>query len=371
MSVDAHVLLILALVQGALVLLLISGLLTAHALAGWRDRRRAAQATAGRDIVERHLAHRLLAEEAREALDRLQRPVLPALLIEFASRRSGEDREKVFRLLEGTRWHRSLDRQARSRFWWRRLRAARSVATLASPAHLLLVHRLLEDDAPAVRLAVATAIERLPSPALAAALLGRAARSPVVERNHLVEILAGSHTLVLPVMIERLTAPQDEDTTRVLLDLASRVGFAALLPYIIPLTSSPALEIRVAAATCLRNFPHPQSSGALRRLLTDDEWEVRARAAASLGAIGAVEAIGDLVVTLGDPNWWVRLRSAIALRLIGPAGRDALGRVDRAYDRFAHDMARYVLGLDDGAMAEYAGGATIDFSGASSGMMVG
>jgi HEAT repeat protein len=363
--VSTPVLLVVALVQGALVLLLVTGLLATYALAGWRDRRRAAQATAGRDILERYLARRLLAEEARDALDRLAWSVLAALLHEFAGRRSGDDREKVVRLLEGTRWHRALDRQARSRFWWRRLRAARSVATLASPAHLLLVHRLLEDRAPAVRLAVATAIERLPSPGLASALLERAVRSPTVEGRHLVELLAESHTLVLPVMIDRLSTPQDEDTTRVLLDLSSRLGFTSLLPYIVPHASSPSLEIRVAAATCLRHFPHPQTSGALRRLLTDDAWEVRARAAASLGAIGAIEAIGDLVVSLGDPNWWVRLRSAIALRLVGPPGRDALERIEPSHDRFAHDMARYVLGLDDGAMAEYVGGATIDFSGAS------
>jgi HEAT repeat protein len=129
------------------------------------------------------------------------------------------------------------------------------------------------------------------------------------------------------------------------------------------------MEIRVATATCLRNFPHPQATNALRRLLTDRSWQVRARAAASLGAVGAAEAIDDLLLSLCDPNWWVRLRSAIALRLVGPAGIAALERVDGRVDRYAFDMAHYVLELDNGAMAEYVGGSATDFATTPSGAM--
>ncbi len=358
-------LLLVVLGQTALLLVTVTTLTAAHWLALRRDARGVRELEHGRDIVRRYLGHRLLEEEARARLESLESQTLARLLHEFAAHRMGEDRERTYLLLTGTSWYAGLAKMAQSRLWWRRLRAARAIATLAQPEHLLLVHEFLEDVAPAVRLAAAAALERLPSPGLAAAILERAITAHGPERNHLVEILAASDTLVLPVMTRRLSAPTDIETLRVLLKLTGRVGYTSLLPYVIPHVSASSTEVRIATATCLRNFPHPQTSNALRRLLTDRAWEVRARAAASLGTIGAVETTPDLTLAMRDTNWWVRLRAAIALRLVGAVGVEALSSIDPSTDRFASDMARYVLGLDDGAMAEYVGGATIDYSSAS------
>jgi len=354
-----------ALGQGLAMVLTVAGLLITHRIALRRDRRRFVELDRARSVIRRTLSHQMLQEEARVALDALHSRTLDAFLHEFAGRRSGEDREMVFQLLSGTCWHAGLGQQARSRLWWRRLRSARAITALAKPSHLPLVHELLGDPAPAVRLVAATALERLPSPGLASAMLERAIASHGAERNHLIEILADSDTLVLPVMTQRLAQPADDEALGVLLTLTGRLGFTSLLAYIVPHASSESVEVRIATANCLRNFPHPQTSNALRRLLTDRSWEVRARAAASLGPIGAIEAIDDLVFALRDPNWWVRLRSAISLRLIGPYGVEALRSLPPGEDRFAADMAGYILDLDDGAMAEYVGGAANDFSTAS------
>ncbi len=348
--------------QGVLLVVTVIALFATHWAFVGRDYSRAVELERARSIVRQYLARRMLAVEAQAELNVFGSHTLAAILHEFTANQSGDEREAIYQLLQGTRWYRKLPDIARSRFWWRRLRASRAISTLAAPEHLLLMHALLDDRSPAVRLSAATALERLPSPGLAAALLERAVASHGAERNHLVEILVQSETLVAPVITARLSQTADNETLRVLLRLASRVGDPALLTYVVPHASSESLEVRIAAATALRSFPHPQTSNTLRRLLTDRAWEVRARAAASLGIIGAVEAIGDLEMALCDPNWWVRLRSAIALRLVGPMGVEALRAVQAEIDRYAFDMAQYVLCLDEGVMAEYMGGATLDGS---------
>lgn len=366
---SADFLIALSVFQGVLLVIVVTGLFIGHVVSNRRDRLRSAELDIVRGALRRFLARRLLADEAIDVLDGVSIGSLNAFLHEFAAQASGHEGEAVFELIRGTRWHDRIVRHARSRFWWRRLGAARAIATIATAEHLMLVHTLVHDDTPAIRLAAASALERLPSPALAAAILDRAIGGHAVARNHLIEVLAASRTIVMPVLIDRLVAPKADAELRVLLDLGSLLGYPTLLPHVIPHAMSANVEIRVATATCLRNFPHPQASNALRRLLTDRSWQVRARAAASLGAVGAAEAIDDLLLSLCDPNWWVRLRSAIALRLVGPAGVAALERVDGRVDRYAFDMAHYVLELDNGAMAEYVGGSATDFATTPSGAM--
>lgn len=360
---------IVSILQAAALVVFVAALCATHALGRRRDRGRVRDIAAARAILRAALEGDLPADEAAARLDRLHPATLDDLLHEVASRDGSGECEVAFDLLRRTAWHDRTCADARSRRWWRRLRAARAISTLAAPRHLLLIHELLDDPTPATRLAAAAALERLPSPGLAAAVLERAIASRAVVRGHLIELLAASRTLVVPVIVERLRDPASEAELRVLLDLVAVLGYPPLLGYVVPHADEPSLEIRIAVATCLRNFPHPQASGVLRRMLSDPEWQVRARAAASLGVIGAVEATGDLLVGLRDPSWWVRLRSAVSLRLLGASGVGALRAVDAAVDRYAFDMARYVLGLEDGAMAEYLGGATPDGLTAPSGSL--
>jgi hypothetical protein len=365
----ADVLIAITLFQTGLMVVVVTGLFVGHGMGIRRDRRRERELGIIRDSVRRLLSHHLLAEEVSEILDGVSLGSVNAYVYEITSQTSGNEGEDVFRLLRGTRWHERVLRHADSRYWWRRLGAARAISGIAHAGHLLVIHRLLNDATPATRLAAASSLERLPSPALASAILDRAIDGHAVARNHLIQVLAASRTIVFPVLVERLASPQSDEELRVLLDLGALLGYPTLLQHVIPHANADSVEVRIAAATCLSNFPHPQASNALRRLLTDRSWQVRARAAASLGAVGAAEAINDLLLSLCDPNWWVRLRSAIALRLVGPAGIEALSRVDGRIDRYAFDMAHYVLELDEGAMAEYVGGSATDFATSPSGAL--
>jgi HEAT repeat protein len=130
------------------------------------------------------------------------------------------------------------------------------------------------------------------------------------------------------------------------------------------------LEARIATVRALGAFPHPTASRALRLRLRDPRWQVRAQAAAALGAICATEAAHELSLALGDSSWWVRLRSGLALRQIGRPGIAELETTDVDGDSFAHDMARYVLGLSDSAMAEYSGTGLVNYADGGSPSMV-
>ncbi len=363
--VSNRLLAIVALGQAASVLVILGYLVVGHRLGQRRDRRRALEGERADEIARRLGTGSVGEDEGVAAFDALMFDTLTRFLRRSSGQRGGPEGDRIAAALRRTRWHRQLQSHTRSWFWWRRFRAAQALTRLAAPADLRTVHQLLSDSIPAVRLAAASTLARLPSPGLADAILEQAAVGHSVVRNHLLEILAYSRTLVVPVLVRKLEQPTSPDRLRALLDLAGLLASAELLSYVVPHTDSSSPEVRVAAAGALRGFPHPGAAAALRRLLRDEEWPVRARAAASLGAIGANEAIDDLCQTLCDRVWWVRLRSAIALRLIGPRGIRALCDFERERDRYGYDMAHYVLKLDDAAMAEYVGGATIDFSGAN------
>jgi hypothetical protein len=366
---SAQLLAFVSFAQSLLVLGVLALLGLSHWLGGRRDRRRAAEMVCVDGIARRLATRELLPEEAVASVDTLGADSIGLFLKRYAAHQRGADGERMMAVLRGTRWHRRMQTETRSRFWWRRLQAARALSNLAAAEDLDTVHRLLMDPVPAVRLAAASTLARLPSPGLAAAILDQATAGHTVVRNHLLEILASSRAVVWPVMAVRLSERVPPWRLRALVDLAGLLADPGLLPHIIAHSDSSHLEVRIAAAAALRSYPHPQAAAALRRLLRDPAWQVRARAGASLGAIEAVEAVGDLCETLCDPNWWVRLRSAIALRLLGPAGIQALRAMTPEHDPYGYDMACYVLKLDEAAMAEYVGGATIDYSGAPAGVM--
>ena len=86
-----------------------------------------------------------------------------------------EYRDELVSLLRDSRWTKTISRQAASRFWWRRLAAARLLAFTATKADSATVRQLLDDKHPAVR----TAATRLPAtPRRSGARRTRARPSP-------------------------------------------------------------------------------------------------------------------------------------------------------------------------------------------------
>lgn len=252
-------------------------------------------------------------------------------------------------------------RAARSPLWWRRLEAARVLSWTAGAEEVPALARLLADRHPAVAGSALLAARRLRLPGLIDPLLEelRAPRSDRPGRlSFLLEVIAGYGERVAKPVRRDLAGGTAEAVRVRLLRLAGRLGDASLAPEVAGILRHGGFEERINAARALSGIPGargaPEALAALRQALHDPAWQVRAQAATALGKLGAAEAAGDLRAALSDPAWWVRLRAALALRALGPPGDELLGSVTPEEDRYAHDMAEYVLGLGEGALTEYA-----------------
>ena len=105
-------------------------------------------------------------------------------------------------------------------------------------------------------------------------------------------------------------------------------------------------NLRLAAIRALGHYPDSESVSSLIPLLKHSEWEIRAIAARSLGYLGEKGTISELSLLLRDQIWWVRMNSAIALKRLGEEGTKVLELQNPHEDRYAYEMAQYVLTLD-------------------------
>jgi HEAT repeat protein len=252
--------------------------------------------------------------------------------------------------------HRKALRWARSSLWWRRLAAAQLLALIADEEDLPSLVRLLDDPHPAPASAALLAARRFPHLSLVDPLLdlalGRTAGA-LTHKEHVQIVLIGMGESLVGPLRDRFRRVKEEDGRVTLLQLAGRLGSPALRDEIETHLAQGGLEVRINAARALAGLPKRGSVPPLRAALEDPAWQVRAQAASALGTFEARTAAEDLLRALSDPSWWVRLRAGLALRQLGWKGKRLLESVTPAQDRYAHDMARYVLRLEDAAVWEY------------------
>ncbi len=345
----------LALIQSAFVFLLITTLLMSR----WFRPLGSKLARERVDELSRELYRYLSGQiDLEVALDRLDDAKLSTILHalqDVAGHVKGGLWETLVTAARERPWFRIVLSRSGSRFWWRRLDAAHGLSVLARPSDEIRLLRLLGDAHAVVRLATVPSLRRVPSQTLVRAALDLAdsGRTPI--QHYVVETVSRLPGLNLASLRVRLAGGVDPRETRALLDLAACLGLPDLLPAVLDCLQHPVLEVRIGAVRALSRFPHQKVTKALVLALSDPEWQIRAQAATALGVIGARDAARPLFRLLNDHSWWVRLRSGVALRLIGEPGIQMLEGVRPSYDRFAADMARYVLGLDDGALGEFAG----------------
>ena len=340
----------MALLAAVFVFLVARRLVEARRLA----RRAAERARVGGRIAEA-LAGRLPLEEFARTLPPRRAPLVTAALQQAAMQVHGDGWEQLAAAVRRSPWFRQIrDRRAASRWWWRRLVAARLLATVGDERDVPSAVRLLEDRHPGVRLAAVQLIRRLPHPDLLERFLDQAIEAPRVARQHYFDALTSVRELLVPTLLRRLEAPASSYELRAMLTLAGQLAAPELLEALVAYAVCPNADVRTQVARALGSYPGPCSRDALVVLLGDPVWEVRTQAASSLGTIRALDARDRLRQALGDENWWVRLRAAVALRQLGAAGLDVLRQVRGGADRFADEMAGYMLGLSDEAVAGYA-----------------
>jgi HEAT repeat protein len=348
---SAHVLAVIAIAQGLFIGLLLVLLVSRRLVAGVRSHGARQYGELATRAAARWLAREVEDEHLRVRLEPLSFSHLSCLLQGLSAQMGGRDWERLSQFARSTDWYDRVRAMATSRVWWRRLQAARALQAVATDEDLVLIEALLRDDAIGVRRAAVCCLRRVQSPRLAEAALDMAAREPQVLRDQILETLACGRSEIVEALIRRLEGGDRE-----------QLGTPVLSPHVLAHVTAIDLEVRIAAARALASFPNASSSAALATLLDDPAWQVRAQAAAALGEIGARETLERLDRALTDPSWWVRLRAALALRRLGRGGVAILEARRPEDDRYAYEMARYVLELDAAAIAEYSGAHVVDYA---------
>lgn len=263
-----------------------------------------------------------------------------------------EYRDDLVTLLRDSRWTKTISRQARSRYWWRRLAAARLLAFTANRTDRPTVRQLLDDAHPAVRTAATRCLPRLDDPELVALVLDRLPALTPLVRASLTVTLRELLPYTVPAVLARLAQPASSAELETWINVVEVIGAPEAFAPLAGLATHASADVRLAVARALKRQFHVDASDVLERLLRDVDWRVRAQAARSLGALGAHEKTPQLATALADTAWWVRFRASLALAQMGEPGRRVLRASRHASDRMARDMSSLVCGLSDGSIIE-------------------
>lgn len=349
------VILLVAIIQGAFFALLVLLVFVNRARRMLRGRRAAAAANRVQEPMHKWLIGAGTATDVASALRRLpERDALDQLTIHVTARVTSEHLAQLARALREDRWVRRILSQSTSRFWWRRLDAARLLAVVGSVRDRTLLKQLLGDEHAAVQAAASICLTRVGDYALVEHVLDTLHMRPPIVRVFQLRILREIWRHTVPALLERLQPTAPLAKLQVWIALAESLADSRCLAALVMFRAHPVVEIRISAARALRRYLHADAEAVLREMMRDDDWRVRAQAARGIGALRASAGIPELTGALADRAWWVRFRSALALAQLGEVGRRALRTARERTDRYAADMAAMVSGLSDGAVVELA-----------------
>lgn len=262
-------------------------------------------------------------------------------------------RDELATALRGEPWMTRALAQRDSRFWWRRLEAARALSIVGTEHDRDAVVDLLRDEHPAVQVAAASALPRVADTELLGRVVDGIFTLPKVVRQYVTTVLRQTQGQAGEALTVRIAGGESS-----MMELAAWIELAAAIDHPQAIAASiahaahPAPAVRRSVAKALARHPGPDAARALVALLQDDEPSVRALAARALGQLGSSAVVPALAPLLNDRVWQVRLRTALALAQLGERGRAALRSAREGSDRFAREMATMVSGLTDGAVLE-------------------
>jgi len=351
----AVVLGVVALVQGAFLLLLVAFLTVRRRY----DRQQRAAFDAARAGLDVPLRNWIVAGAHPEPVVNALRALPGGTAIGYVSLLARQtippaQRDELAEALRGERWVVRAIAQSSSRYWWRRLEAARALSIIGTYRDRDAVLALLRDEHPAVQIAAASGLPRVADTATLGRVLDGLFTFPKVVRNYVTSVLRQTQGLAGPALAVRIREGQEMSELTSWIDLAASLDDPGAIAAALVRADHPDAAVRRSVARALGRHPGPDAARALAQLAGDRAATVRAAAARSLGQLGAGTAAPVLAPLLTDAVWQVRLRSALALAQIGERGRAVLRTARAGSDRFARDMATLVSGLSDGAVLELA-----------------
>lgn len=292
-------------------------------------------------------------ESLAAALVQLPRVVATRQLLSIAgSQLAPEQLRDLAAHVRPAAWVRRTLAGGTSRWWWKRMEAARLLAVVCTPADRRLLARLVCDPHPAVASAATGAIAGNADATLIEAIVRGLSQQPSAVRLQQTRALRMHANVATPMLVAQLAEGVEPDQMRALIQLAEVLGTSAALAAVVPLASHGDPDVRATVARALRLCFMPAGVEAAKLLLMDADWRVRAAAARALAGLKATEAIPDLQSALHDQSWWVRFRAALALGSFGKDGASALDAAANSEDAFARDMAVVVRDLSESARLE-------------------
>jgi HEAT repeat protein len=269
------------------------------------------------------------------------------LVLELVPRLRGSMRARLSGIAQeiGVRDH--ARRGLHSRFWWTRLRAARTLTPLETDPHTF--RPLLSDPHPAVRAQAVEWAGDNPDPDLITTLLALLPANSAVVRSAAEDALLRAGSAVVDPLRRFLegSAGAAPAGTAVLpaLRIARSMPQLEFVPAAMRLTQDAHPRVRMLAAELLGAVGGEAGTASLTPLLDDVEPAVRAAAATALGRLGYWPAASAVAARLRDPDWDVRLAAGMALRSLDSPGQLLLRRFRSDDDPYAADMARHTMDI--------------------------
>jgi len=268
--------------------------------------------------------------------------VLTQVLLDFGDIIVGEGRDQLRIIFNSVLKDRCLSHLA-SPWTTKRLQSIRLFIIFFDPSENTQLHRLL-DDKPIVKLAVISALARIPSPETMRYVFKAFEEDTGTTVRSYLNIMFSLGNRIEPLVKAHLKKPLSAEKLGLLVELAGAIPLRSLYEEINALAGHPDKEIRIKVARTLGKLLLPESVQTLVSLAADATWEVQAQAVKSLGKLRDRDTLDILTGSLFSPFWYVRYNAGYGLCELGEEGIRRLKKVAaQKEDRYARDMSVMVL----------------------------
>ena len=248
---------------------------------------------------------------------------------------------RIVNIIGATSARRRIERLSRSRFWFRRVQAAR-LAHVLPDSESEVVERLLADSSISVQAATIESFSSTHIARHARVLLERLSHpNQSVRFTAQQALLRGDGRITDP--LREWLRDADDEAAHFGLEVAANLDDPRLVQEISRFSESsdPVIRRLVARATPLGSLPSELSF--FQALFEDDDPQVRATAIDSSTRIDADWLLPKVAHALTDRSWKVRRAAGEALSKSGALGDLYLRAALDSPDPFAADMARNFL----------------------------
>jgi hypothetical protein len=268
--------------------------------------------------------------------------VLTQVLLDFGDIIVGEGRDQL-RIIFNQAIKSECLRRLASRRTAKRLQSVRLFIVFFDPAESAFLLRLL-DDKPIIKLAVVSALSRIPSPETLNHIFNSFEEDTGSTVQAYFNIMFSLGNRTEPLVKAFLKKPLSAEKLGLLVELVGAVPLRTLCEDIVALAGHPDKEIRIRVARTLGKLLIPETLDTLVALSTDEAWEVKAQAVKSLGRMKSLKTLSVLRESLFSPFWYVRYNAGYGLAEMGEEGLRRLKEVAaQNEDRYARDMSVMVL----------------------------